>query len=135
MKGQSCQHTLLTILIPVALALISKQSPAALDPTWETCRSACVAQTVTAEGRARVIITKQRARLHLPKTQRPVIKLQLEDDDSDYYDELPDLQVAYRRPELVNTTAEVHADLSDDIKIRLLIARIKALAAYEGTWS
>jgi hypothetical protein len=104
------------------------------DPTWEPCRSECVVQTATAEGRVRVVITKTKARLHLPKTQRPVIRLTVEDDDSDYYDELPDLQVGYRRPELINQTADIE-DISEEIKIRLLLARKRALEAYHANWS
>jgi len=91
------------------------------------------ARIVTAEGRARVVITKHKPKLHLPKHQRPVVRLALNDDD-DYYDELPDIQVGYRRPELVDQTAEVN-DISDEIKIRLLLARKRALEAYHANWS
>jgi hypothetical protein len=88
---------------------------------------------VTPEGRVRVIITKTKAKLHLAKTYRPLIQLVLEDDDTDYYDDVPDLQVGYRRPELISQSADV--DLSAAIKIRLALARMKALAAYNQKWS
>jgi hypothetical protein len=134
MRRQSCLHTLLTALTLATLALLSQQSQAELAPILDTTsHSEWVAPTVTTEGRVRVIITKTKAKLHLPKTQRPVIRLSLEDDDSDYYDELPDLQIGYRRPELVDQTAEVE-DISDEIKIRLAIARLKALEAYNKKW-
>jgi hypothetical protein len=89
---------------------------------------------VTPEGRVRVIITKQKPKLHLAKKSRPVILSQLNDDESDYYDELPDIQVGYRRPELVNQTAEIHDDISDEIKIRLVLARKQAMEAYYTKW-
>ena len=89
--------------------------------------------TVTPEGRVRVIITKNKPRIHLAKIYRPVVQLVLEDDDTDYYDELPDVQVGYRRPELIDQTADV--ELSDEIKIRLALARMKALEAYNQKWS
>jgi hypothetical protein len=83
-----------------------------------------------------VVITKHKSKLSLPKSQRPVgqlIRLSA-DDDTDYYAELPDLQVGYRRPELVDQTADVHDDISDEIKIRLLLARMRALEAYDRKW-
>jgi hypothetical protein len=123
---------LIPALTLVTLALISQQSLAELAPTWETCRSACVAQTVTAEGRVRVVITRIKPKLHLAKSQR--ILLVLNDDDTDYYDELPDIQVGYRRPELVDQTADVE-DISDEVKIRLLLARRRAMEAYYQNWS
>jgi hypothetical protein len=81
-----------------------------------------------------VVITKSKPKLHLARQQRPVVLLSLDDDDTDYYNELPDLQVGYRRPELVNQTAEVHDDISDEIKIRLLLARKRALEVYHQNW-
>jgi hypothetical protein len=86
---------------------------------------------VTPSGRVRVTITKTKPKLYLAKSQR--ILLVLNDDDTDYYDELPDIQIGYRRPELVDQTADV--DLSDEIKIRLLLARKRALDAYHQNWS
>ena len=82
--------------------------------------------------RVRVTIKKSRSRIHLARVQQPVIRLAVNDDDTDYYDEPPDLQIGYRRPELVGQSATV--DLPDDIKLRLAIARIKALATYQRTW-
>jgi len=86
---------------------------------------------VTHAGRVRVTITKTKPKLYLVKSQR--ILLVLDDDDPDYYDELPDIQVGYRRPELINQTAEV--ELSDEIKIRLLLAPKRPLQAYYQNWS
>ena len=122
------------ILLPVLLAtltLFSQQSLANGEPRLGSCLSECVALTATSEGRVRVIITKQKTKLHLPKIQRPVIQLAL-DDDTDYYDETPELQIGYRRPELIDQTADV--ELSDEIKIRLLLARKRALEAYHANW-
>ena len=131
MRRHSCIRTLLQILIFAVLPLGASRAES--EPTWEPCHSVCVAHSVTPSGRVRVVITKQKPRLHLARTQRPVVQLVLEDDDTDYYDELPDIQVGYRRPELINQSAEV--DLSDEIKLRLAIARMKALKAYSQTWT
>jgi hypothetical protein len=135
LRRNSWIHILLPVLLLAILTLTSQQSQAGLAPILDTSPSGWVVQTVTHEGRVRVTITKTKAKLHLPKTQRPVIKLSVEDDDSDYYDELPDLQIGYRRPELINQTADVHDDISDEIKIRLLLARKRAMQAYHAKWS
>ena len=128
-------NKLLPALILATLMATSQQSQAELDPYLDNNRYGWVAQTATADGRVRVTITKTKAKLHLPKPQRLVIKLSVEDDDSDYYDELPDLQIGYRRPELIDQLAEIHDDISDEIKIRLLLARTRALEAYHTNWS
>ena len=128
-RRQSCLRTLLQILILSALPLGLSQAES--DPFWNTNPYAWSAQTVTHAGRVRVTITKTKPKLYLVKSQR--ILLVLDDDDPDYYDELPDIQVGYRRPELINQTAEV--ELSDEIKIRLLLARKRALQAYYQNWS
>ena len=129
MRRQSCLRTLLQILILSTLPLGLSQAES--DLFWNTNPYAWSAQTVTHAGRVRVTITKTKPKLYLAKSQR--ILLVLNDDDPDYYDELPDIQVGYRRPELLNQTADV--DLSDEIKIRLLLARKRALEAYHATWS
>lgn len=129
MRRRSCLHTLLQILIIVALPLGASQAES--DPFWNTNPYAWSAQTVTQNGRVRVTITK--TKVHLAKKSRPIILSRVSDDDTDYYDELPYLQVGYRRPELINQSVDV--DLSDEIKIRLLLARKRALEAYHATWS
>lgn len=126
-------RTLLQLLILLALPLGVSHAQSDIQPV--TNRYEWSAQTVTAGGRVRVTITKQKSKLHLPKTQRSVIRLAINDDDTDYYDELPDLQVGYRRPELIDQTAEVDDDISDEIKIRLVLARKRALEAYHANWS
>ena len=129
MRRQSCIRTLLQLLILTVLPLGVSQAES--DPFWNTNRYAWSAHSVTPSGRVRVTITKTKPKLYLAKSQR--ILLVLNDDDTDYYDELPDIQVGYRRPELVDQTADV--DLSDEIKIRLLLARKRALDAYHQNWS
>ena len=114
-------------------AIASQPSLAQLDYE-ETPPSEYVARIVTPVERVRVVITKPRARIHLAKTHQPAARLFLDEDDTDYYDETPDLQVGYRRPELVNQTAEIQDDVSDEIKIRLVLARKKALEAYNRKW-
>ena len=124
----------LQILILATLGLISQQSQSQSVQVLDNNRSEWVAQTATAGGRVRVTITKHKPKLHLPKTQRPIVRLALNDDD-DYYDETPEFQIGYRRPELVDQTAEVHDNISDEIKIRLVLARKRALDAYHANWS
>lgn len=134
MRRRSCIHTLFQPLILAALALGVNQAQAQSEPAWNINPYAWSAQTVTAGERVRVIITKTKPKIHLARQPRPILLLRLNDDDSDYYDELPEFQVGYRRPELVNQTGEVD-DLSDSIKLRLAIARAKAMAAYHANWS
>jgi hypothetical protein len=79
-------------------------------------------------------LQKAKPRQHLPRTQKPLSNLRLEDDEPDYYDELPEFHVGYRRPELVNQTGEVIDDVSDEIKLRLVLARKRALERYQEKW-
>ena len=79
-------------------------------------------------------LQKAKPKQHLPKKLKPLSNLRLEDNDDDYYDETPEFQIGYRRPELVDQHAEVHDDISDEIKLRLVLARKKALEAYERKW-
>jgi len=129
MRRLRCSHLILLLLAATA----SQASLAQLDYE-ETPPSEYVARIVTPEGRARVTIKKPRPRIHLAKTHQPATRLFLNDDDTDYYDEAPDLQVGYRRPELVDQTGQVHDDLSDEVKIRLVLARKRALEAYHKNW-
>ena len=133
MRRQSCIPTLLQILILAVLPL--GPSRAESDPFWNTNPYVWSAHSVTQSGRVRVTITKTRPKLFLARTHRPVVHALLDDRDDDYYDETPEFQVGYRRPELVNQTAQVNNDISDEIKIRLLLARKRALQIYHATWS
>ena len=124
-------NKLLSILILAscsAIGLAQSETPLA------TNHYAWSAQTATVGDRVRVTITTHKPKVHLAKLHRPVIKLSVDDDDNDYYDELPDFQIGYRRPELVDQTARVQDDISDEIKIRLLLARKRALEAYTRKW-
>jgi hypothetical protein len=124
-----CLHLLLLLMIATA----SQLSLAQLDYE-ETPPSEYVARIVTPVERVRANIKKSRSRIHLAKIQQPAARLFLNDDDTDYYDEAPDLQVGYRRPEVVNQTGQVHDDISDEVKLRLLLARKRALEAYHRNW-
>jgi hypothetical protein len=80
-------------------------------------------------------LQKAKPRQHLPRTQKPLSNLRLEDDEPDYYNEVPEFQVGYRRPELVDTTGQVVDDeLSDYVKLRLVLARKRALERYHEKW-
>ena len=125
-------HTLIPVLIFATFALESQTSWAESDLYSDRNPYVWVAHSVTPNGRARVIITKTKHKSLLAKSQRPF--LQVDDTDTDYYDELPDIQVGYRRPELVDQPAKVDGDISDEIKIRLALARMKALDAYAKKW-
>jgi hypothetical protein len=131
LRRNSCILTLLQVLTLATLVLISQKSSAELAQSLGTNRLEWVAPTATANGRVRVIITKTKAKLHLPK--RPLARVLLNDNEDDYYDETPEFQVGYRRPELIDQTADVQ-DISDEMKIRLILARKKALAKYEEVW-
>ena len=128
MRRQLCLY-LMALLFP--MALLSQPSLAQPD-LEETTHSEPVVLSAIPEGRVRVTITKPRPRIQVAKIHQPVARLLFEEDDTDYYDELPDLQVGYRRPELFNQTADI--DLSDEIKIRLLLARKRALEAHQAKW-
>lgn len=132
MRRQLCSH-LLPLALVIVLKTMTSQSQATTLESYEEIRPyVSVAHSATPEGRVRVTVTKTKPRIHLARTQQPIGKLVFEDDDTDYYDELLDLQVGYRRPELVNQTADV--DLPDEIKLRLVIARARALEAYQRKW-
>lgn len=131
MRRQSCLCAL-TIPLLAMLSLVAPTSQAQDNLHLNNTHLEWPVHSVTQDGRVRVVITKQRPRLHLAKTYKPAIQLALEDDDTDYYDELLDLQVGYRRPELINQTADL--ELSDEIKLRLALARMKALEAYNQKW-
>ena len=131
MRRLSCLCALTTITL--ILGLQSHPSLAQEDPLPEITRLESPAHIAIHAGRVRVTITKTKPRLHLAKQQRPIAKLFFEDDDSDYYDELPDIQVGYRRPELIDQSVDL--ELSDHVKIRLALARMKALKRYEEIWS
>jgi hypothetical protein len=119
----------------LTLAVISQQSRPQSAQALDNNRSEWAVQTATVGARVRVTITKHKPKLHLARPQQPLIWLSANDDDTDYYDELPDLQVGYRRPEIIDQTAKVYDDISDEIKIRLLLARKRALEAYHVNWS
>ena len=123
----------LHLILLLMAAIASQPSLAQLDYE-ETPPSEYVARIVTPVDRVRVTIKKPRARIHLAKTHQPIARLFLNEDDTDYYDEVTDLQIGYRRPELVDQTAEIHDDLSDEVKLRLVLARLRALEAYNRTW-
>jgi hypothetical protein len=128
------RHSCLCALTLLILSLVVPISQAQDNPPLSNTHLEWPAHSVTPEGRVRVTITKQKPKLHLARTQRPVVRALLDDRDDDYYDETPDFQVGYRRPELVDQTAEVHDDISDEIKIRLVLARMRALQAYHANW-
>ena len=124
-------RTLLQLLILLALPLGVSHAQSDIQPV--TNRYEWSVQVATAAGRVRVTITKHKTKLRLARTQQPVVQLSVNDDGTDYYDEIPEFQVGYRRPELVDQSVDL--ELSDEIKIRLLLARKRALEAYHANWS
>ena len=134
MRRQSCLCALITLILAM-LSLIAPPSSAQTNPPLSNTHLEWPARTVTREGRVRVTITKPKVKILQTRQHRLLVLLKLNDGDTDYYDELPNFQVGYRRPELVDQTAKVDNDISDEIKIRLLLARKRALEAYHTTWS
>lgn len=69
----------------------------------------------------------------MPRAQRIALKaaniLEADDDGDDDYDDI-DMQVAYNRPRLIKSQHDNDIDISDYAKIRLALAREKALQAY-----
>ena len=121
--------------LTITLGLTTHLSQAQQDLPPDFTRLESPAHIATPAGRVRVTIIRTKPRLHLAKQQRPVVNSVLDDDNTDYYDELPDLQVGYRRPELIDQTATVDGDISYEIKIRLALARMRALEAYTKKWA
>lgn len=62
--------------------------------------------------------------------------LRFDDTDDDYYNDTPDIYDSYRRPELVNVEVvdPDDNDLTDEIKLRLAVARLKALQKHREVW-
>ena len=79
----------------------------------------------------------------LPRTQQRQLSLlrsnpsELDDDDDDALEDFPDLQIAYRRPNLIPCDDKCHDhdqdELSDYVLVRLSVAREKALDRYRTT--
>jgi hypothetical protein len=75
----------------------------------------------------------------LPRTQQKLLNLQRSnldiDDDDDDNDDFPDLHVAYRRQDLEKCSEHCQHDgdeeLSDYVKVRLALARAKAMLLYK----
>lgn len=132
MRRQSCLCGLTTLILAMLSSTVPS-SQAQSSPHLNSTHLEWSVPSATPVGRVRVIITKTKPKIHLARQHRPLMLLSLNDDNDDYYDELPDLQVGYRRPELVNQTAEVD-DISDEIKIRLAMARMKAIERHKEVW-
>jgi len=120
------------VILALALLAASSPSPAkttSVDGTFVFHkRSVLMSQTVT-----------RNALVHaLPKAQRRLLTLnELTDDDNDDApgpDEL-DLQVLYRRPEVApvpERKAQDDLELSDYIRVRLAVARARAVQAHRA---
>ena len=99
-----------------------------------------VATPVKVEKKVQV----NKPKVPLPRTkkvlQRQVQSQQLsnlvcdDNDDPAGPDEL-DIQSPYRRPKIVETPNSDHDDLSDQVKTRLLIARVRAMEKYREVWT
>ena len=120
------------VILALALLAASSPSPAkttSVDGTFVFHkRSVLMSRTVT-----------RNALVHaLPKAQRRLLTLnELTDDDNDDApgpDEL-DLQVLYRRPEVApvpERKAQDDLELSDYIRVRLAVARARAVQAHRA---
>ena len=90
----------------------------------------CTTAPLTAK--VTTVAKKPQAKKHipLPRTLKPLARIDIDDDD-DYWDDVMDLQVSYRRPELINND---DLPLSDYVTLRLANARRLALDEYRRIW-
>lgn len=103
----------------------AKTSNSAQEPVYRK-HSASLSPTRTKSVLARAV----------PKAQRRLLvtnDLTDGDDGPPGSDEL-DLQTPYRRPELVKDI-DTDTDLSDYVRTRLLVARLRALKKYQEVWA
>jgi hypothetical protein len=75
-----------------------------------------------------VLVTQ--IKMHLPRSLKPFVTVIKAEDDHDNDDSF-DLQVAYRRPDLVDNNK---LPLSDYVQLRLANARRLALDEYRRIW-
>jgi hypothetical protein len=71
----------------------------------------------------------------LPRAQRRLVIHDVDDDDDDGPD--PDdisLHVGFRRPDVYVHKHTADTDVSDYVKVRLAVARAKAMAKYKEVW-
>jgi hypothetical protein len=79
-----------------------------------------------------VTVKKSQAKKHipLPRTLKPLARMDMDEDDDNYRDDI-DLQVSYRKPDLVDNS---ELPLSDYVRLRLAHARRLALEEYRRIW-
>jgi hypothetical protein len=79
-----------------------------------------------------VTAKKSQAKKHilLPRTLKPLARMNMDEDDDNYHDDM-DLQVSYRKPDLVDNR---ELPLSDYVTLRLANARRLALDEYRRIW-
>jgi len=73
--------------------------------------------------------SEAQAKIYLPRSFRLAVRLEIDDDDRD--DDSIDLQIAYRRPDLVDNS---ELPLTEYVRLRLAHARRLALAKYQEIW-
>jgi hypothetical protein len=83
-------------------------------------------------NRVNKVAKKSQVKKHLPvpRTLKPLAHMDMDEDD-DYWDDVMDLQVSYRRPELISND---DLPLSDYVRLRLAHARRLALDQYRRIW-
>jgi len=81
-------------------------------------------------------VTKNVLALAIPKHQRKLYDLANDDDDSIPGPDELDLQSPYARPRLTEKRPylDLNDDISDHAKVRLAVARARALAKYREIW-
>ena len=91
----------------------------------------------TAPGSSKVdqvnkVSAKAQTKKHLqrPRALKPLARMDIDEDD-DYWDDLVDLQISYRRPDLVDNS---ELPLSDYVRLRLAHARRLAMDQYQKIW-
>jgi hypothetical protein len=76
------------------------------------------------------VSVKQKGRPHLPRVLKPLVKMEVDEDD-DYWEEPIVGHVSYRRPELISND---ELPLSDYVTLRLANARRLAMEQYHLVW-
>ena len=110
----------------------AEAKPAAAAPAASAPAAAPAAKKDEKKADAKKWILKRSLVVAIRATQDPD---ELEDNEYDSYED-QDFQVSYRRPEVVKERKfDSEDDISDHAKIRLVIARMKALEAYRKAYA
>lgn len=115
------------VLLAIFLLTLSQARTNAIGISEYHQHSVSKAVTVTKSGLVRVMSRAQRRILAIIDPESA------NDDDSDGGDDLVDIHVAYTRPRLAKPEHDI--ELSDYVKIRLMLARHRALLVHKNRYA